>query len=782
MQSPAVKHTKFFIILFTFTFSFEIFTQKNDAVLSGFVTDAITGEALVGTNILIYKDSLTAASAHFRGTSTNSFGFYAIPSLPAGRYILVVRNIGYKTAVNEIVVNVPKGTVRFNIQLNAENIKLEEVLVTSERENKGKISTVDIAPELLAKLPSLSGEVDLLKSLELLPGIKVASELSSGLYIRGGSPDQTLALVDGIIVYNPSHLGNFTSTFNTNALQSIRLIKGAFPAEYGGRLSSVLDIKLRAGTKEKNKGLLTLGTINSNLFLEGPLSSVSTYMISGRKMYYDVLQNTFNKNSSTPRYNYYDVNAKVTINISESNNVSISGMISNDHLYNSSSNFENDYNIEWKNNTIGINWLHVNSNSLLLSSSLNYIDYQFKSILNQNAKSVNSTGYYSLSKLRDIYAKFNSQVNWHPDHSLKMGTEIALHNYDLIYNDYYIELLEKNLYQQPDLISTEAALFVQDEWQIYPYFNINLGGRVYYFKTKKYLKLEPRLSASYTLTDNIIIKTAYAAAHQFLHLVIRNDIALPTDLWYPSSNLIEPNKSTQYVLGADVYFADQKYLFSVEGYYKDIKNLYEFKNAAQAKPGESVESLLTKGEGEAYGIEFFLTKPGGYISGWVGYTLSWSRRLFDELNNGLIFYPRYDRRHDISVALTCSMSEKFSFGLTWIFATGQGFSLPSGQYQFQSVGFDNSTDLHFNYAQRNDFRLPSYHKLDVSAAYKFIWLSLPCEVSISLLNLYNRKNAFAYYVSEGESYNDENLKYTPPTIKRITLFPFIPSIGFNVNF
>ncbi len=684
-------NTLLLISLLAFTCS--IFPQKEEAVLSGFVNDALTGEVLVGTNILLYKDSLSTGDPHFRGTSTNNFGFYAIPSLPMGRYILVARNIGYKTSVSEVLVSVLKGTVRFNIQLNTENINLGEVVVIGEREDKGKVSTIDIAPELLSKLPSMSGEVDLFKSLELLPGIKVASELSNGLYIRGGSPDQTLALVDGIIVYNPSHLGNFTSTFNTNALQNIRLIKGAFPAEYGGRLSSVLDIKLRSGTKEKNKGSLSLGTINSNLFLEGPLSPISTYMISGRKMYYDVFQKTFDKNSSTPRYNYYDLNSKVTLNASESDIVSISGMLSSDKLYNPSNSSFGDYDIEWKNSTLGLNWLHVNPSSLLLSSSINYIDYQFKSILNQNAESVNSTGYYSLSKLRDIYAKFNAEVNWHPDHTVKVGTELALHNYDLIYNDFFNELLEKNLYSQPDLISTEAALYLQDEWQIFPYLKTNFGGRVYYFKSKKYLKVEPRFSLSYYLTENIIIKTAYATAHQFLHLIIRNDISLPTDLWYPSSNVVEPNKSTQYVLGLDSYFDNQNYLFSIEGYYKNIKNLYEFKNAAQAKKDEPIESLFTKGEGEAYGIEFFINKREGDFTGWIGYTLSWTRRLFDDLNNGIIFYPRYDRRHDISFVLTYNATENLSFGLTWAYATGQGFSLPSGQYEFQGIGFDDTKEF-----------------------------------------------------------------------------------------
>jgi len=777
-----VKSQAFLLLILIYTFASDLFPQKDEAVLSGFVTDATTGEVLVGTNILLYKDSLTTSSTHFRGTSTNSVGFYAIPSLPTGRYILVARNIGYKSFVDEVLIAISKGTVRLNIQLNIENIKLGEVVVTGEREDKGKVSTIDIAPEILSRLPSISAEVDLFRSLELLPGVKVANELSSGLYIRGGSPDQTLTLVDGIIVYNPAHLGNFTSTFNTNAVQNVRLIKGAVPAEYGGRLSSVLDIKLRSGTKEKNKGSLSIGTINSSLFLEGPLSEKSTYMISGRKMYYDVFQEAFDENSTTPRYNYYDINSKITLNISESDIVAISGMLSNDKVYSPPNVPYDDYNIEWQNGTLGLNWLHVNPNSLLLSSSINYIDYRFKSIINQNAESVNSTGYYSDSRLRDLYVRFNAEVNWHADHTGKIGTELALHNYDLIYNDYYDELLEENLYLQPDLIATEAALFLQDEWQIFPFLKANLGGRFYYFKSKEYFKLEPRLSLSYYLTDNLIFKAAYAVAHQFLHLIIRNDISLPTDLWYPSSSVIEPNKSTQYVLGIDSYFDNQSYLFSVEGYYKNMKNLYEFKNAAQVEKDEPMESLFTKGEGEAYGIEFFLNKREGDFAGWIGYTLSWTRRVFDELNNGKIFYPRYDRRHDLSIVVTYNATENLSFGLTWAYATGQGYSLPSGQYEFQGIGFDNSKNLQFNYAQRNDFRLPNYHKLDLSGNYKFTWLSLPCEFYISLLNVYNRKNPFAYYVTSDNNSSGSSTSYSPPVVKMITLFPFIPSVGFNVKF
>jgi hypothetical protein len=288
-----------------------ISAQNNEFYISGFITDAVTGEALVGTNILLYKDSLILNTPPLTGTATNKFGYYVIPSLPKGIYLLVIRHLGYKTNLSEIEITGKQQSESFSIELFTEDIELEEVIVEGERKKEIITSTVDVSTELLSKLPTLSGEIDLFKSLELLPGVNKSSEISSGLYIRGGSPDQTLTLVDGVIVYNPAHLGNIASTFNTGAVSDVRLIKGAYPAEYGGRLSSVLDIKLRSGTKEKEKGTIGLGLINSFAAFEGPIGKSSTYMVSGRVMYYDVLQKNFNKGSTIPRYNFYDLNAKV---------------------------------------------------------------------------------------------------------------------------------------------------------------------------------------------------------------------------------------------------------------------------------------------------------------------------------------------------------------------------------------------------------------------------------------------------------------------------------------
>jgi outer membrane cobalamin receptor len=682
--------------------------------------------------------------------------------------------------VTELKVSVMQGTMRLNVEMIPDNVKLDEVIVYDKRADETEISTIEISPDFLTQLPSLSGEIPIFKSLEMLPGINRQSELSSGLYVRGGSPDQTLTLLDGVIVYNPSHLGNFSSTFNSNALQNIKLIKGAFPAEYGGRLSSVLDIKLRSGTKEKDKQALGMGMLSSNIMLEGPMTKDLTYMISGRSMYYDFYQNQFNKNSSAPRYNFFDVNAKFTQNISDNNIISISGFYNEDKLYSPSNSADINYDIGWKNSTLSLNWLQINSASLLVNTIVSYIDYEFKSILNTNEESATSSNYFSVSNLKDFLININVESNINVDHKIKAGFNIALHDYTLTYSDYYSELLESDPNIGNDIVATETSMFLQSEWKPFEFLSTNFGGRFYYFKSKDFFKIEPRLSASISFNDALKFKLAYSTAHQFLHLIVRNDISLPTDLWYPSSKNIEPSLSKQYVAGFDTYWFDKFLNISVEGYYKRMYNLYEFKNAPTIQFRQSIEQQFTIGEGEAYGVELFINKRAGDLTGWIGYTLSWTKRKFEDLNAGRIFNPRYDRRHDVSIVLSYKLFEDFGAGLTWTYATGQGFTLPTGQYQFLGGNLNPQDVIQFNYTERNGYRLPSYHKLDLNFNYKFIFLELPFEAYLSLFNVYNRANPFAVYIDLKKDVNDPDK--STPVLKQLTLFPFIPTFGFNVKF
>lgn len=769
------------IILILVLFSEYKYAQSGNISVSGWVTDSLSGEVLVGTNIILYKDSIIVGTPPLKGTTTNEYGFYAFAKLEAGKYFIITRHIGYAPKIEGILLTGNATSLTLNIGMSEKDVELEEIVVKSERENEQVISTINLSPEILSQLPSLSGEMNVIKSLELLPGVKTSGELSKGLYIRGGSPDQVLTLVDGVMVYNPAHLGNFASTFNSGALQNVKLIKGAFPAEYGGRLSSVLDIKLRSGTRAKEKRTLSLGMISSNFSAEGPLGSNSTFMLSGRKMYYDFLMENFYNDNIIPRYNFYDLNAKLTYNISKNDIVSISGLFGEDNLYDPPKNNDINYDISWKNNTVSVNWLKINSESLLINSTASYIDYRFRSLFNNSTGDAGSFNYFASSKLKDLVFKSGMESNSVDNHIFKSGFELIVHNYNLIYSDAYSEELEEDPEVPEDIFATEAALYLQDTWDIASWLKTNFGGRFYYFKSKEYFRFEPRINFSISPVENININLAYAAAHQFLHLVVRNDISLPTDLWYPSSDRIKPARSSQFVFGINTSLFNEQYLLSVETYYKSMDNLLEFTNSTPLQKDEIIEDKLTAGKGESYGVELFVNRTFGDITGWLGYTLSWTRKQFDELNAGRIFYPKYDRRHDISAVLVYRFSEKLNAGITWTFASGQGFTLPTGQYMFFAGLTKTGSSVQFNYTGLNEYRLETYHKMDLNITYSWKLFELPVRTFINIYNLYNRSNPFAYYITN-ESNSGETVDGTTPVLKKLTLFPFLPTIGMSFDF
>ncbi|MDP3149176.1 MAG: TonB-dependent receptor [Ignavibacteria bacterium] len=764
----------FFLLLFGQS---QHLAQIKEYNISGFIKDAVTGEVLTGANLLLYKDSIDTKNHPYTGTTSNIYGFYVLPNLPAGNYFLITRYIGYKSAVKEFL-NLKSNAVHFNIVLLPKEIEKEEVVIIGKRMDKSLISNFDVSPELLAKLPSLSGETDLFKLLQMLPGVKTESELSKGLYVRGGSPDQNLTLVDGLTLYNPSHIGNIASAFNSDAIQEIRLIKGAFPAEYGGRLSSILDIKLRSGTKNATKGTVGVGLINSFFTLEGPMGNNSTYMFSGRGMYYDTYQKKFIQNSSMPRYNFSDMNAKINYVISEENILSISMVYSKDNLYSPSSNTDLNYSTKWDNLSIGLNWLHINSKSFLLTTGLSFTDYGFRSLIFDYSSEDVTDNFFSSSRLKDYSLKQNVELHLNENHMLKTGIELTFHQYDLIYSTAYDPLLEVDPYAGDNQYSLEGALFFQMESQFTPQFKMNSGLRFYYFGDRKYFSAEPRIEISYAVTDKTFIKSAYTTTHQFLHLIVRNDISLPTDLWYPSTKNILPGSSDQYVLGIDQYFGEQDYLLSVETYYRNMQNLYEYRNSAALNSlKNSVEGELTNGKGEAYGVEFFLNKKSGAISGWLGYTLSWTKRKFDQLNNGKLFYPKYDRRHDLSAVVAYKINDNWSAGVTWTYHTGENYSSAPVQYRFNEISPGNGSNVYVYYPELNKAQLPSFHKMDLNVTYKFPLFNLPFEAYLNIYNLYNRQNPFARYVSK-ESENGKDVV----KVKQLVLFPIIPTIGFNFKF
>lgn len=774
-----------------------VLAQRVSGTLSGIVTEAESGESVIGASVAIYADSASLGRSAMRGAITNKFGFYSIAGIAPGRYLVQVRSIGLAPAKQAIEIGERADDLRLDVRLSESSVRTREVVVEADRDASptGSISAVELRPGFMEQLPSLGGEVDVFRTLQLLPGVKSISEVSSGLYVRGGSPDQNLILLDGVIVYNPTHLGGFLSTFNSDALRDVRLIKGAFPAEYGGRLSSVVDMTMREGTKEKISGAGGISLINSRLTVEGPITEDATFMVSGRRMYLDLLTSLAPESEEIPTYYFYDANAKLNYRLSESDHLYLSGYFGRDVL-NSATGSRADgvardhFEITWGNVTANLRWMHIVSPSLFTNFSAIYTDYDFSTLFeDQYGGGTNSSNFKSVTGIRDVMLRGEAQWFPHADHIVKTGIEATEHRFRA---DASAELGDFPRIERDPTIrrSLDASLYLQDEWQISPRLSANIGGRLYYFESGDYVRVEPRLSAAYQLDEVVTLKGAYSMGNQFLHLVARNDISLPTDVWFPSTSTIAPSESQQGVLGVETSLLDGEYLVTVEGYYKTMRNVLEYKDTASFSLDVPLENSFAAGDGEAYGVELFINKRIGSFTGWIGYTLAWTKRTFEELNDGQPFYPRHDRRHDVSLVLVYRLGESWELGATWVYGTGQAYTVPTGQYRFthHQVGggdpeYVGGYDERLDYTGRNEYRLPAFHKLDLNFAHSFTWFSLPFKLSLNVYNAYGRKNVFAQYVDRiytqdpttGEYYDEYKFK-------RFTLFPFVPTIGLSFKF
>lgn len=764
--------------------------------LSGTVREHRTGEVVIAASIILSRDS---GSTKPRGAVTNKYGFYSLPKLASGKYRLRVKALGYRSI--DSTVALADSDVKLDLQLYREDVRGQDVVVEADRDASPtrSISTITVPTEIVQQLPSLGGEQDLFRVLQLLPGVKAASEISSGLYVRGGSPDQNLNLLDGVIVYNPSHLGGFLSTFNADALQDIRLIKGAFPAEYGGRLSSVLDITMKEGSKEKIGGTAGIGLITSRITLEGPISDKSTFMISGRRMYLDavvaladaIIPDDPNGPASNdiPQYYFYDLKGKTNYIFGDNDRMYLSGYFGRDVFafpLSDENSVKSD--VSWGNSTGNLRWTHIFSPELFTNFSGIFTRYDFTALVEDTDTNYSGGDFKSISGITDLMLRGEAQYFPSEEHTIKTGLEITNHRFRA---DATVEFDEFGKIDQDPTIhrSLDVSLYAQDEWKYGAHLAGNFGGRLYWFEQGNYFRAEPRLSLSYAFDDNLKAKAAFSMGNQFLHMVVRNDIALPTDVWFPSTATVLPGEATQYVLGLETYLFDKEYVLSAEGYYKTMNNLYEYKDTATLSLSAPLESSFTRGSGDAYGFELFINKRIGSFTGWLGYTLAWTHRTFDELNRGKTFYPRYDRRHDISAVLTYRIGETWEFSASWVYGTGQAYTVPSGQYTFpyddinrEGYYFEGNEEL--DYTERNGYRIPAFHKLDLNFTNAFTMWGLPWKFHINIYNAYNRRNTFAQsvdrkYTGYDESSGQTNYEYK---IHRFSLFPIIPTFGLSCTF
>ncbi len=663
------------------------------------------------------------------------------------------------------------------------------------------MSTVEIPVGQIKNIPALLGEKDVLKVIQLMPGVQKGSEGNSGIYVRGGGPDQNLLILDDATVYNASHLFGFFSLFNGDALKSVELTKGGFPARYGGRLSSVIELNMKEGNKEEVHGEGGIGLIASRLMVEGPLKKgVSSFLVSGRRTYADLIIRPFMPKDAKGGYYFYDLNTKVNYDFGRKNKLYLSGYFGQDRFSVKEIYDDGDYSrtgINWGNATGTLRWNHLFNNQLFANTSVIFSNYQFNIYAQEKDRDNGDYTLDYLSGIRDIGVKYDLDFLPNPQHAIRAGLQSTYHRFRpsaLVVKDADIE---QNVSEIENIDVVETGIYAEDTWHPVPKLRINGGFRLTHFvaKNKTYLRPEPRLSGSYQIYPNLAVKASYARMNQFVHLLSNTGIGLPTDLWVPSTRRIAPQQSQQVALGLAKDLPKHDLTLSIEGYYKKSDNIIGYKEGASflliddPETAETVswENNITAGQGWSYGAEFLLQRKFGRLSGWIGYTLSWTQLQFDSLNFGKKYYARYDRRHDLSVVGIYQISERVTMSGTWVYGTGNAITMPQSEYEvplnqpseypFQYQSYFGQTVTH--YGDKNAVRMGAYHRLDVGFQFhkKKSWGERTWE--ISFYNMYNRKNPFFYYLNT--EYQD-NSQQSETKIKQLSLFPIIPAVTYNFKF
>ena len=771
-------------------FSFVSWSQ-NKYTLSGYVRDSLSGETLIGASVTV--------NGQAKGIASNSYGFYSI-TLDEGTYTVSATFAGYLQL--DSVINLNRNTeMNFNL---LPRTMLEEVIVSSRRRDNNvkapQMGKIDMSVSRIKSVPVLLGEVDLLKTLQLIPGVRNAGEGNTGLYVRGGGPDQNLIMLDDAIVYNSGHLFGFFSIFNSDAIKNISLIKGSMPAQYGGRLSSVLDVAMKEGNIKKFEAEGGIGLISSRLSVQGPIKKEkASFIVSARRTYIDVIMKPFIKKSSDfhgSGYYFYDLNLKVNYKFSERDRVYLSGYFGRDvfTFRNSSRSFSAD--IPWGNSTATLRWNHVFNRKLFANTTLVYNDYKFAFGAEQEDFKLRLS-----SGIRDRNAKIDIDYYPSPSHKIKFGGLYTYHTFvpNILTGEQGDTKFEPN--NDSKKYALEMAAYVQDEWEVTPKLNIGVGLRysaftqigpytvyerdadgnktdsVFYGRgqsIKTYGGAEPRLIFRYGLNEETSIKAGVARNLQYIHLVSNAASTLPTDLWVPSTYRVQPQISLQYSAGLFKNFKNNEYETSVELYYKDMKNQIEYGEGYTPSLNDPEDEFVF-GNGWSYGTEFFVNKTRGKFNGWVGYTLSWTWRKFSGLNDGEKFPAKYDRRHDISVVAMYELSKKWKLSSVFVYGSGNATTLPERFYFVDGV-------LTQEYSKVNQYRLPAYHRIDLSATLTPVqkpgrkfhqsWV-------FSLYNTYSRLNPyFIYFNQEGSPY-DGSLKIEA---RKVSLFPIIPAVTWNFKF
>jgi hypothetical protein len=794
---------KLTLTFFTLLSLLTVFSQSK-STLSGYVTDSKNGEALIGVKVYIPSTN--------QGAVTNNYGFYSL-TVNSGKYTIEFRSGLYPSESRDIDLT---NDVRLDIELGTNVKDLKEIVINAkkgENVNSTQMGQIQLDIEKIKTLPAFMGEVDVIKTIQLLPGVSSVSEGGQGFYVRGGGPDQNLVMLDEGVVYNAAHLFGFFSVFNADAVKSVNLIKGGMPANYGGRMSSVLEVNMNEGNNKKFKVKGGLGAISSRLTVEGPLKKdKGSFIISGRRTYIDLIMKAAIPDTSPfagSSYFFYDFNAKFNYKITDKDRIFLSGYYGKDVF-----NFEDreggfNAKMPWGNGIAALRWNHLFSNKLFMNLTSTFSDYQFSFGSQQD-----EFRFELFSGVRDIGTKVDFSYFPNSKHSIKWGADHIYHTFTPTSVSAQNDTVVFNTGAAQKLYAHETAFYALDDFELNDKIKINAGLRysmyhhvgpftryikgdgistpdtaIQYSKgdlIKFYHGLEPRLSARFLLPDKSSIKAGYSYNYQYVHLTSLSAVSLPTDIWYPSTDKAKPEIGWQASIGYFRNFMNDMFETSVEIYYKEMDNMIEYKEGAV--PGDEVndntDNLLVYGKGWAYGIEFFIKKSVGKFTGWIGYTWAKTDRKFPDLNEGLIYPAKYDRRHDLSIVGTYKLNDRWTFSTSFIYATGNTLTLPSSWYVQEQ-------NLLFNYGARNSTRMAPYHRLDLSANwyskdYKTKTDAQGNEIQVkkkiksnwafSIYNVYNRANPFFLYVDNDGKFLNGDFKIT---VKQVSLFPIIPSVTWN---
>lgn len=777
---------------FLFTLPLLSFGQSEKFTISGTLKDASNGEELIGATVTLKEKPGV-------GASTNVYGYYAL-TLPTGEYTLVFSFIGFQPV--EKKVNLTQNTT-ISIELEEAQTQLQEVVVTGEREDANvellKMSTEELKVEQAKILPALMGEVDVVRTLTLLPGVQNAGEGTTGLFVRGGANDQNLILLDDAPVYNASHLLGFFSVFNPDAIKDVQLYKGAIPAEYGSRLSSIVDIRMKEGNNKNLQVSGGIGTISSRLTVEAPIvKDKGSFIVSGRRTYADVfLAFSPNEDIRNNTLYFYDFNAKANYRINENNRIFASGYFGRDVL-----GFDNSFGINWGNATGTLRWNHIFSQKLFLNTTLVYSNFDYGFDIDDGG----TQNFQWRAGLKNVSGKLDFDYFMNPENTLSFGVENIYHTFtpaDIqpINNKSIfvgIKLDEAHALETNFYIGNEQKvsdkLSVQYGLRYSIFQNIGSGKEYEYAEGEPksdetitdtlsysgfagrnlYHGLEPRLGVKYTVSPTSSIKGSYNRTRQYVQVVATNTASLPFDRWIPSGRHVEPQIGDQVALGYFRNFKENTFEVSVEGYYKWMQNQADVMDGEDVLINNNIEEAIAFGDGWAYGAEFLVRKNLGNTTGWVSYTWSKTQRQIAEINNGKAYSPRYDRRHDISVVLTHRFTDRLSVSGSWVYSTGSAVTFPIGKYEVDGLVVD-----YYDPEGRNADRLPDYHRLDLGVTLdgknkerKRFYGSW----SLSVYNAYDRRNAFTIFFRENAT-NPNQLE----AVKQ-SLFGILPSLTYNFYF